>query len=98
MFITKATGKINGRAYDISCETALFVPHSSPLKELLFECNITEEERSLLHIDMEITLELRNMIGYEYTQILYIGFKNDNGNGTVDRFNMSLQEVLSNAH
>lgn len=49
------------------------------------------------HIDLEINLTLRNMIGYEYVQMLFIGFKNNNGRGTVDSFNMSIQEVSDHA-
>ena len=65
--------------------------------KLNFDCSLHEEELSLPHIDLEINLTLRNMIGYEYVQMLFIGFKNNNGRGTVDSFNMSIQEVSDHA-
>ena len=97
VFVIKASGSINGRIYNVPCEKGLFVPNNSLLKELNFDCSLHEEELSLPHIDLEINLTLRNMIGYEYVQMLFIGFKNNNGRGTVDSFNMSIQEVSDHA-
>lgn len=97
VFVIKASGSINGRIYNVPCEKGLFVPNNSLLKELNFDCSLHEEGLSLPHIDLEINLTLRNMIGYEYVQMLFIGFKNNNGRGTVDSFNMSIQEVSDHA-
>ncbi len=93
VFIIGADGIVNGKKYDIPLSDELFVPKSSPLKELLLDCTLSDEDLSVSNIDVVIKLTLRNMIGYEYIQILNIGFINHSGKGEVNSFNMSIREV-----
>lgn len=97
VFVLRAQGAINGRTYPIPLEIGLFVSKTPPFKEVNIDCQLSNEERKLPHIDVEISLILRNMAGYKYMQTLYIGFKNQDGKGAVESFNMSIQEVPNHA-
>lgn len=98
VFIIEADSVINGKKHDIPLSEDLFVPKSAPLKELLLDCALSDEDLLVSHIDVVIRLTLRNMVGYEYVQVLNIGFTNHEGKGEVNSFNMSIQEVLNHAN
>lgn len=83
----------------------LYVKQNEPicfLNKLSFncyclECDFTDEDLDLPQIDLDIELVMKNSKGYQYKQIINLGFDNDHGIGIINRFNMSIQEVSTDA-
>lgn len=97
LFVTSVKMTINETQSEIPCEIILYVSKRPPYNEFCIEWKLDEETFTSPQIDVRLDIGMKNTKGYQYMQILYIGFENKNGIGTINRFNMEIQEVPSNA-
>ena len=97
LFITSVEMVANNTHSQIPCNTALYVSKKPPFNEFCIEWNLDDKTFASPQIDVKLDIEMKNTKGYKYRQILYIGFENNNGTGTINRFNMDIQEATAHA-
>lgn len=85
--------KINGNKKKTKEVKDLCFLSQEKFNSFLIELNLTEEELKQRQIDAIIEITMKNSKDYTYMQTLYLGFKNDSGTGTLNKFNMKLDEV-----
>lgn len=98
VFVISVAVRVNGKECLESTEKPLYISKLAPYNALKIELKLTVEELRKGQIDTEIEIKMKNTKGYIYAQVLYIGFENRNGIGTVDSFNMEIKEIEENAH
>ena len=93
VFVTEASYIFHEkRKFIIQDESICFIDKPS------FSCycvgvDLSDEDLKLPQIDIDIELCLKNSKGFQYKQIINLGFENDNGLAIINRFNMNLVEV-----
>lgn len=61
------------------------------------ELELSEEDLNMPQIDIDFEFTLKNSKGFCFKQIINLGFGNDKGIGIINRFNMNIQEVSTDA-
>ncbi len=93
LFIISISLVANGKPHIIPCDTPLFVSKQSPFNEFCLETKNLLGELSGTQIDMTIEFVLRNIKGFQYKQILFLGFENREEIGQLNKFNVEIQEA-----
>ena len=96
-FILSVNYTANGKQYKIPCSKPLYISKLSPYNEFLMETQGLVDEVNCSQIDIEIELVLKTMKGFQYKQLLFLGFENSDGIGIVNKFNTEIQELILNA-
>ena len=96
-FVVSVKFKVNGNEYIVPDDTPLFISKRSPFNEFCLETNCLSNELNCTQIDMEIEFNLRTINGFNYKQLLFLGFENSDKIGFVDKFNIKIQEVPTDA-
>lgn len=76
----------------------LYISKQAPLNVLLVDLKIADDQLIAQKIDIELEIEMQNIKGYHYLQILYICFEKDQDMWVINRFNIELKELEDNAY
>lgn len=97
IFIIEASYAFHGRRIYVPQNEPVCFLNKTSFNRYCLECNFTDEDLNLPQIDLDIELVMKNSKGYQYSQIINLGFDNDHGIGIINRFNMNIQEVSADA-
>lgn len=97
VFVIEASYMFHGQRRSVIKNKALCFIDKPSFNCYHFALDLTEEELRMFQIDIDIILVLKNSKGYQYRQIINLGFDNNNGEAIINRFNMIIQEVSSDA-
>lgn len=92
-FIISVNFVVNGSQHIVPCNIPLFISKQSPYNEFVIETDCLSDELSCAQIDMEIELVLKTITGFQYKQLLFLGFENTNNVGIVNKFNFEILEM-----
>ena len=89
---------INGDNTHNNCaDKNLYFSKKPPYNVLLIDLKLSEEQLLEKQIGVRIEIRMKNTKGYQYSQMLDIGFANHNGIGEINKFNMVIQEMDTDA-
>lgn len=91
IFVLAFKETINGVVTSDTLSKPLYLSKSAAFNNMLFECHLTEENHEEKFLDIVIEIEIKNMRGYRYRQILYMGFENKNSLYSMEKFNMEIR-------
>lgn len=90
---------INGDDTHNNCaDKNLYFSKKPPYNVLLIDLKLSEEQLLEKQIGVRIEIRMKNTKGYQYSQMLDIGFANHNGIGEINKFNMVIQEMDTDAN
>ncbi len=98
IFILFSEIRVNGGRIQNPVKIPLYIAKQPPFN--IFNVNLQLDDYDLAknQIDVEIEIHMKNTKGYVYSQILFIGFENENGDGIINKFNISIEELDDNAN
>lgn len=92
-FITSVSFTVNEKRYVLPCSRPVFISKQSPYNVFSLETGCLANELDCTQIDMEIELILKTIKGFQYKQVLFIGFENSDKVGIINKFNIEIQEM-----
>lgn len=93
LFIISTKFEVNGKPYVLPSASPLFISKQSPFNEFCLQTTCLSDDLDDSQIDMTIEFSLKNLKGFQYKQILFIGFKNHERIGHLNKFNCEIQEM-----
>ena len=97
VFVSSIKVTCGDNTHDNCADRHLYFSKKPPYNVLLIDLKLDEKQLMEKQIDVRIEICMKNTKGYQYFQMIDIGFANHNGIGEINKFNMDIQEADTNA-